>query len=197
MKIGWIGCSIAAFALMWPVLAFANIGIPMLALAWPVHWIAFIPIVIIESELAAKELGLPRRIAYKAVAAANTVSTIVGIPAAWAVMFVSTIAVGMSLSLVLPNAELQKGMYYALFPLMSAWLGPTENTWLIYLAFVCLALPMWYGSVIIESWVMSRLLRNIEPKNIRRTALRFNTITYALILTAVGVYAAWLAAQTP
>lgn len=51
--------ALAALAL--PSTAQANIGIPMLALAWPVHWIAYLPVVIIESEYTRVRLDLSRK----------------------------------------------------------------------------------------------------------------------------------------
>lgn len=181
----------ALLALVVPATAHANIGIPMLALAWPVHWIAYLPVVIIESEYTRARLALSRKESYKAVALANGVSTLVGIPVTWGVMLLPTFVVGMSLSFV-PDPATQESLSYWLLPLTSAWLGPTENTGLIYAAFACLALPMWYGSVLIETLVLRRPLPSRCGPLLRSTVIRFNLITYGLILLGVAAYAAWI-----
>jgi hypothetical protein len=185
----------ALLALALPSTAQANIGIPMLALAWPVHWIAYLPVVIIESEYTRVRLDLSRKESYKAVALANVISTLVGIPVAWGVMLISTFAVGMSLSFV-PDTATQQSLYYWLFPLTSAWLGPTDNTWLVYAAFACLALPMWYGSVLIETLVLRRTLPARCRDRLRSTVIRSNLITYGLILLGVAAYAAWIVSRS-
>lgn len=193
MNTRWTAYVISLLALVVPATAHANIGIPMLALAWPVYWIAFIPVVVIESEYACNRIGLSRRDGYKAVAYANAASTLVGIPLAWGVMLLTTLAVDFSLSFV-PDTGIRQGLHYALFPLASAWLGPTENAWTIYAAFVCLALPMWYGSVLIEAQVVRRMLAPRHAAMVRGVVIRFNILTYVLIVLVVGVYATWLAA---
>lgn len=185
----------ALLALALPSTAQANIGIPMLALAWPVHWIAYLPVVIIESEYTRVRLDLSRKESYKAVALANVISTLVGIPVAWGVMLISTFAIGMSLSFV-PDTATQQSLYNWLFPLTSAWLGPTDNTWLVYAAFACLALPMWYGSVLIETLVLRRALSAHCRDRLRSTVIRSNLITYGLILLGVAAYAAWIVSRS-
>ena len=187
--------AIVLLALVVPATAHANIGIPMLALAWPVHWIAYLPVVIIESEYTRMRLDLSRKESYKAVALANVMSTLVGIPVAWGVMLISTFSVGMSLSFV-PDKATQESLSYWLFPMMSAWLGPTDNTWLVYAAFACLALPMWYGSVLIETLVLRRALPAHCMDRLRSTVIRSNLITYGLILLGVAAYAAWIASRS-
>lgn len=185
----------ALLALALPSTAQANIGIPMLALAWPVHWIAYLPVVIIESEYTRVRLDLSRKESYKAVALANVISTLVGIPVAWGVMLISTFAIGMSLSFV-PDTATQQSLYNWLFPLTSAWLGPTDNTWLVYAAFACLALPMWYGSVLIETLVLRRALSAHCRDRLRSTVIGSNLITYGLILLGVAAYAAWIVSRS-
>lgn len=186
---------LALLALALPSTAQANIGIPMLALAWPVHWIAYLPVVIIESEYTRVRLDLSRKESYKAVALANVISTLVGIPVAWGVMLISTFAIGMSLSFV-PDTATQQSLYNWLFPLTSAWLGPTDNTWLVYAAFACLALPMWYGSVLIETLVLRRTLPAHCRERLRSTVIGSNLITYGLILLVVAAYAAWIVSRS-
>jgi hypothetical protein len=63
--------------------AWANAGIPMLALSWPIQWLAFIPVVAGEAAIAAKPLHLPYRATLKPVAIANLWSTLIGVPIAW------------------------------------------------------------------------------------------------------------------
>jgi len=67
----------------------------MLAVGWPVMWLAFLPVVAIESFVAVRTLGLRFRQALAVTAAANAISTFVGIPVTWFILVV--------LELIIPN----------------------------------------------------------------------------------------------
>jgi hypothetical protein len=76
--------SVFATMLVTPYVAFANAGVPMLALAWPAQWLALIPIVLLECAVSSQSIQVPFRQLIWPVGKANLVSTLVGIPLAWA-----------------------------------------------------------------------------------------------------------------
>lgn len=69
-----------------PVPLFADAGIPMIGFAWPLMLILLIPIIVVEGFLCKKWLGLTTWEAMKSNACSNLLSTVIGIPLAWAVM---------------------------------------------------------------------------------------------------------------
>ena len=66
-----------------PAIAQADAGLSMLALLWPLSWIAFIPVVIIEAWIAKRILDLTWKQSFIKTGIANAYSTIVGIPLTW------------------------------------------------------------------------------------------------------------------
>jgi hypothetical protein len=71
-----------------PVLPlYADAGVPMIFLTLPAMGILLIPIILVEGFLCKKWLGLTTWEAMKLNAASNLVSTLIGVPLAWAIMF--------------------------------------------------------------------------------------------------------------
>src|SRR5690349_785919 len=64
--------------------AYANVGIPMIAISWPVFWLSFFPIILIERSVLKKKLkNLDSKLLTRSVIRANFLSTLIGIPLAW------------------------------------------------------------------------------------------------------------------
>ena len=129
--------SVFATMLVTPCIAFANAGVPMLALAWPAQWLALIPIVLLECAVSSQSIQVPFRQLIWPVGKANLVSTLVGIPLAWAVMLVPLFGVVLGLSLMPETVVMPTYLEYILLPLTAAWVGG-ESIWQIYFAFVIL-----------------------------------------------------------
>src|SRR5688500_6765144 len=64
----------------------ANIGLPMIAVFLPPLWIALVPIVLVESVVVSRGTGAPFQRSLGAVALANIVSTVIGVPLMWFVL---------------------------------------------------------------------------------------------------------------
>lgn len=60
--------------------ALADVGLPMLVVAWPTAWILFVPVVLVEALVARKMLSLSARDALKLSLVANTWSTLSAFP---------------------------------------------------------------------------------------------------------------------
>lgn len=161
-----------------PLSVSANMGIPMLALAWPAYWIGFIPVVLLEGFMAQRIAGLPISTALKVSAVGNLWSTALGVPVVWAVLLGIEMVVGMS-----AGALGAQGVWnYILFPFMIAWLGPTENIWLVYLAFVLLAIPFCVASIWIEIKVARKMAPEIPVEMHRKWVARANIVSYILLV---------------
>lgn len=140
----------------------------MLAVVWPFMWLAFLPVVVIESFVAVKSLGLRFRRAIVVTAAANAVSTLVGIPVTWFVLVV--------LELIITNGGQWQPIDTPIQATLAivqqaAWLCPYEEAldWMIPAAAVVLCIPFYFVSVWIEYLVARYMVANA-----RRQVLRFS-----------------------
>jgi hypothetical protein len=167
-----------------PMILFADAGIPMLAVVWPVAWLAFLPVVAIESLIALKGLELGFRRALVVTAAANAVSTFVGIPITWIILVVFQIATGGGgwRDINIPTQAVLAVTQGA------PWLVPYEHDlgWMIPAAAMILCIPFYFSSVLIEYLVIRRLVAN-APRQVRQFCWRANLWSYmALILFWAG-----------
>ncbi len=121
-----------------PANVLLNVGLPMLAVAWPAYWIALLPVVAIEALIARRLLGLPTLEAFALSGKANVVSTLIGIPIAWVALVALEMVMGFAVSPFELDAPIGT---VVLFPFMSAWIFPTEDIRLVYIAFVISSRP--------------------------------------------------------
>src|SRR2546422_1959464 len=63
--------------------AFANVGVPILSLVWPVAWLLLLVIIPIEASVAQRVLGTDPARSIELAVRANLVSTALGIPLTW------------------------------------------------------------------------------------------------------------------
>lgn len=172
--------SVFATMLVTPYVAFANAGVPMLALAWPAQWLALIPIVLLECAVSSQSIQVPFRQLIWPVGKANLVSTLVGIPLAWAVMLIPLFGVGLGLSLMPESAEMPTYLEYVLLPLTAAWVGG-ESIWQIYFAFVILTVPFCVISIFIEERILRRSFPKQDHAAIHAFTVRANVWSYVLL----------------
>ncbi len=161
-----------------------DVGIPMLAVAWPLFWLTFVPVVLIEAEVAHRQLGLGRKQAIKISAVANALSTLIGIPVVWVGLVLLEMAIGYSLSGVVTI----DGWQYALFPFMAAWLFPTEDVRIVFAAFMVLVIPFYIASIYLESRVARRYLAHVDAALVWKWATTANALSYACIVVVAAVY---------
>ena len=72
--------------LIWPTRTFADIGLPMVAVYLPPAWLALLPIIGIEAGFGCWRFKVPARRAVIAQAAANCLSTLIGLPITWVML---------------------------------------------------------------------------------------------------------------
>jgi hypothetical protein len=146
---------------LWPATAWADAILHPIVVVWPVSWVLFAPVVLIEAAIATRIIGIRFGQAVLLSFCANLVSTLLGVP-------VGTCA----------NP----------FPLMSITRGEGKDlaSGLMFLA--TLLLPLYLVSVITEGWVAGRYLADPnEQQKAWRWAWLANLATYGLI--SVGLLA--------
>jgi len=157
----------------------------MLALSWPVQWLAFIPVVVGESAITAKALQLHYRSALKPVAIANLWSTLVGVPIAWCGLLLIEVLGGAMLSTMPEHVADSMAFRYATFPMFAAWIGGSSPLELKAAFLVLMAVFCWV-SIVVEHRVLRRYLPSASQLSLRRCVREANIASYAL-LTAVTV----------
>lgn len=175
-----VNLAIAAIALIAPDIASANAGIPMLALAWPAQWLAFIPIVLVECELIRRPLQLPFHSVIWPVIRANFISTLVGVPIAWLAMLAPLMVVGVGLSSLLASTNIPDYVQYIVFPFTAAWIGGS-GPWEVYFAFTVLTIPFCIVSVFLEEGSIRKTLPDIDRSMLHRLVVRANVWSYVLL----------------
>ncbi len=172
-----------------PGAAYADAGLPMLALAWPLQWFAFVPIVLIECELLSKSLQLPYKRLFLPTCKANLISTLVGVPVAWLVMMSIGVAVYFGLSQLPPSmAPPDSGFVsYLLLPLTAAWVTG-NSAWQIYSAFVILTVPFCWASIYLEEPIVRKTFPDVAPALIRTATIRANIWSYVLLSAVALVF---------
>ena len=171
-----------------PSVAFANAGLPMLAVVWPISVFAFIPVVAIESWVVHRALNISWSVSITQMVKGNIFSTIVGIPVAWVlavvveflIAFLVTSATG---SESYPPQGFSK---FGLVILSAPWLPPfTEGThWIIPLATMVLLVPFFFASFWAEAWYISGDLYPESPQRARRAVWRANAYSYIGLFVA-------------
>jgi hypothetical protein len=176
----------------------ADVGLPMIILTLPAMVLLLIPTVIIEGLLCRKWLGLTTWEAMKSNAVSNLVSTIIGVPIAWAIM----LGVELGTMGLVDRSNTIQNLHSPLadvifFILGSAWILPPEgkNVWMIPAAILVLLVPFFFASYGIEYLVMRFMVGMPEggPPNVAYPRIRIavrnaNLITYGAMFVASGVW---------
>jgi len=170
--------------------AYADAGVPMLALALPGMIISLIPIIIIESFYIHRSLKLSFGRSLKVMSIANIESTLIGIPITWAAWVIVEMILGYmsyrvfeSFHVSLPESV---SLLFAL-TVGAAWLGPTESYlyWMIPAASLVLLIPFFYVSWLFERHRAKRLLQEYAPADINKETFIANLYSYGLLFAIV------------
>jgi hypothetical protein len=180
--------------IVFPGVAFADVGLPMLAIVWPLSVPTIIPVIAIESWLVRRELNVEWHTAIIQMTKANIFSTAVGIPIAW----IASVALELILAYLVMNLADSKsyppyivGEVGAVI-LSAPWLGPFHSGrhWIIPVATTVLLVPFFFASFWVEAWYVARSLRSEAPEKVRKAVWNANFLSYSAILAACVI---WLA----
>lgn len=129
-----------------------NIGLPMVCVTVPTMLIALLPIALVEAWVLRRICGLAFREAWRGALIANLVSTVMGIPVAWIILFVVQLLTGggMAMGIDTPMERL------ASVTLQAPWLIPYESqmAWMVPAASLVLLAPFFAASVVTEYTVL-------------------------------------------
>jgi hypothetical protein len=176
----------------------ADAGLPMILLTFPAMLLLLIPVIGIEAFLCKKWLGLTTRDAIRSNTIANLVSTIIGIPIAWAFMFgveFATLGGILSTGPVLEDSNSPLARVI-LFVLSSAWIAPPErgHVWIIPCAVLVLLVPFFFASYGVEYVVIKHMLgmpeggtSRLSSQRIRTAVRNSNLVTYGIMAFVTSV----------
>jgi hypothetical protein len=179
---------VALLVILWPTHAFANIGLPMLAVYLPPAWLSLIPIIAIEAALGVWRFGVPPGPAFIAQIVANCLSTLVGLPLTWAVLaLVELCFFGTALGLSTASRRV-----YAI-TVQAPWLIPYESDfwWMIPVSIGVLTVPFYAMSVVLEYAVVRRLLPEFPQRALRSWVVKGNIVSYAALLLVLVTASTW------
>src|SRR6266545_1105668 len=185
-----------------PIPVLADAGVPMIFLTFPAMVILLLPIIILEAWLYRRWLDLETWRATKSSALANLASTLVGVPAAWAVMFGVEFCAGFGIAKI-PALNRMVDKWHSPMAavvntiLSAAWLVPDEKSlyWMLPVAVLVLMIPTFYLSVWIEAFVVDYMVSvpeddasNLTTARVRKAVRDANLVSYSLL---TGGTVAW------
>lgn len=149
--------------------------------------IAFIPVVLIESAIVWKPMGIRFPKAVLDVGLANLCTTILGVPFAWGLMF--------ALDLLSTSGGTALGMdspakMLAAVTLQAAWLVPYEGhlSWMVPAAATVLLIPCFLISLQIERWVLTFRWSEKERSAVFSAVFRANVWSYVFLFVAGSLW---------
>ncbi len=176
-----------------PSLVYADAGIPMIFFTFPTMLMALIPIVFIEAGIYRDSLKIEYKQAIKPSFVSNLVSTILGIPLSWALLFGIELGTTSGRSFGI-STFLQKVIAVTL---QAAWLVPYEGDleWMIPIAAMIGLIPAFFLSVFIEYLIVKRFFKEKDKTVIRGAVWRANIITYCILFVLLVIYLIYNVAQ--
>ncbi len=171
-----------------PALAFADAGVPMIALIIPGFLISIVPIIIIESLYLKRKLTLKGASAWKTATISNLVSTVAGVPLTWFILVVLQMFTGGGRAYGVDTAI---GKIIAV-TWQAPWLIPYESElgWMIPTAGIVLLVPFFFVSWWLEYLISKSMLRESEAKAVNLAVRNANLLTYGLMVLCLLI---WLA----
>src|SRR5262249_42902749 len=125
--------------------AYADIGVPMLAVVWPASWVLLLIVIPLEAAVPIRSPSVRYHKPLKVAAAVNLVSTLAGVPLTWGLLVCLQMlgGGGAAWGIETPRQKLLA------VTLQSPWLIPYEQNldWMIPAAAAVLCLPFFFMSV--------------------------------------------------
>jgi hypothetical protein len=170
---------LAFLVLLFPGMAYANAGVPMLYLAMPAFLFSLVPIIAIETVYISKGLELSIGQSLKTVSISNLVSTLIGIPLTWCLLAAIQMISGGGGAYGIDSVV---GKILAV-TWQAPWLIPYENdmNWMIPFAGLVLLVPFFFASWWSEYFVSKKLHSSLPSRKIKNKVRNANLITYTLL----------------
>ena len=187
-----------------PALAYANAGLPILAILWPLSLPAFFPVVFLESYVLNKNLALGYKKSFVVSIKANVLSTIIGLPLAWIACLIIEVLL-MSFFVEVAGAKsyppssleaLPESIHNILDVILTfPWLGPGPGGhWIIPLATSIMLIPCFFVSYWMELFYIEmelyidKKLPDFHKENVKSAVWRANLYSYGLLFIACVIW---------
>jgi hypothetical protein len=189
-----------------PLYLLADAGVPMIFITWPGMILLLLPIIAAEWAFISHRTSLQKRKVLWATAAANALSTIVGIPLTWGVLLLCEMGVFMTLAHIpkLGNGSWNSPLEQIVETILSApWIAPVANSgsWAVPLAALVLLIPFYFVSVWVEEKIMEHMLpvttsldaqANEVNERVLRNAVRgANLMSYGFLFAFATAWLSW------
>ena len=178
--------NVSVLLLLFPSIANADAGVPLLFLTLPGMVLALIPIIFIEMSYLRKALNLPTSLALRISVYANLLSAIVGIPLTWLVSIANESVTGGIPSFSI-NSALSKFpdiMWYGV------WLMPYTHEFhrMILTTMMWLLIPFYLVSCLVESSVAILIHRSSDRVSVTLAMLKANGLSYGFLAILFFLY---------
>src|SRR5258708_3083697 len=184
----------ALFLALVPATAFADAGITMLVIVWPLAALSIFPVVAVEAWIVRRELKVTWGFSLVQVTKANLLSMLIGIPLAWIVALIVEFLLTILAVEVFHVDKYPPSLLSRIggVVLSAPWLGPFKHgaEWILPLATTVLLVPFFFASYWIEAWYVAKPLSPDDPSAGRRAVWKANVASYLML--AMGCLA-WLA----
>jgi hypothetical protein len=189
-----------------PLYLLADAGVPMIFITWPGMVLLLLPIIAAEWALIIQRTSVQKRKVLWATAAANALSTIVGIPLTWGVLCLCEMGFFATLVHIpkLGNSSWNSPLEQIVGTILSApWIAPVESSgsWAVPLAALVLLIPFYFVSVWVEQKVMEHILpvtASLDPQpsevneRVLRNAVRgANLMSYGFLFAFATAWLSW------
>ena len=182
-----------------PALAYANAGLPILAILWPLSLPAFFPVVFLESYVLNKNLALGYKKSFVVSIKANIISTIIGLPLAWVACFIIEMLLMLFFVEVAGAESYPTDLFKALpesisnildvimtFPFLGP--GPGGGHWVIPFATSIMLIPCFFVSYWMELFYINKKLPDFHKENVKPAVWRANLYSYGLLFIACVIW---------
>ena len=171
--------------LLVPVPLYANAGIPTIVVSYPLMLIALIPIIFIEALFFAAKMEVKFKSSLIALSVSNAVTTILGIPLNWLLLFL--------FELLVTGGSCGPGFDNPIYGIITvvveaAWFCPWEHELfdlLAPLAFITNFVTAFFISVFVESKIHRKFYKDLEYKKIKTITRQANIISYGILSIVV------------
>jgi hypothetical protein len=184
---------------MMPLLA--DMGIPMVVVQLPAMLLLLVPVVLIESFVANRRLGIGFKKTASGLLAANLVSTLLGFPLAWAIMLaIEFVSIGAlhflpSVENALVKDPVSPIIRLASSPFFAAWVGGNSVREVL-IAALALLIPSFFISVWIERRICMRMWASysLDPLSVSKATRKANVASYMFLFLAFACIAVYMSA---
>jgi hypothetical protein len=156
----------------------------MIVVTWPDMLALLLPIIAAEAVFIIRLTELPRKRVVWATTTANAVSTLVGIPLTWGILFACEMGLWGALSRTsIGNSSWNSPLAQVIGTIFTApWLAPVgeSGSWAVPLAALVLLIPFFFVSVWVEQQVMKRFFRTPSAEEIQTVVLSGTTLRKAV-----------------